>query len=88
VRGDIDDENIAHFESLLSAAAAPATARLTVDLTECEYINCRVITALILAARAHPGDFAVKVRASGSVFKIFEVTGLLNHGGSVRVERG
>jgi len=88
VRGEVDDENFAHFESLLSAAAAEATARLTVDLTECEYINSRVITALVLTSRARQDGFTVRVRPSGSVFKILEVTGFLNDGTFVRVDGG
>ena len=57
-------------------ACAFAGGRFVLDLTRCTYVDSSILTVLVRAANAYPGQLEMVAPSSGNVARIFSLTKL------------
>jgi anti-anti-sigma factor len=75
VLGDVDLGNVREFEAALTGPMQ-AGRRLVIDLTQCAYIDCSVLTVLVRAHANMGRRLCIVTGTPGVVTLMLEVTGL------------
>lgn len=75
VDGDIDIANASELELVCSSASGKRPT--IVDLQACPYMDSTGLGALIRASRSR--DITLVLRPDCRIYRIFDLTGLLNH---------
>lgn len=75
VAGDVDLGNVREFEEAL-AIPIQAGRRVVIDLTQCTYIDCSVLTVLVRTHATLGRRLCIVTGSPGVVTLMLEVTGL------------
>jgi anti-anti-sigma factor len=74
--GDFDLFWAPEVEARIDACAASADACISLDLTNCTYVDSTILTVLVRAANAYEGRLEIIAPRSGNVARIFALTKL------------
>lgn len=78
-RGEVD---LANYEELAGALASPECERsdgVLLDLRELDFMDSSGLQAVLTAARASQGRFAVLLREGSAISSLFEIAELSDH---------